>query len=66
MENIKIVILSIVFLFALMSWVYFLIGANKTVIVKDRSFLQFTSSLLIISGMLSTLFFLLLRVLHGR
>jgi hypothetical protein len=65
MENIKIVILSIVFLFALMSWVYFLIGTYKTVIVKDRSFLQFTSSLLIISGMLSTLFFLLLRVLYG-
>ena len=65
MENIKIVILSIVFLFTLMSWVYFLIGAYKTVIVKDRSFLQFTSSLLIISGMLSTLFFLLLRVFYG-
>jgi hypothetical protein len=65
MENIKIVILSIVFLFVLMSWVYFLIGAYKTVIVEDRSFLQFTSSLLIISGMLSTLFFLLLRVLNG-
>jgi hypothetical protein len=65
MENIKIVMLSIVFLFAFMSWVYFLIGAYKTVIVKDRSFLQFTSSLLIISGMLSTLFFLLLRVLNG-
>jgi len=65
MENIKIVILSIVFLFALMSWVYFLIGAYKTVIVIDRSFIQFTSSLLIISGMLSTLFFLLLRVFYG-
>jgi hypothetical protein len=65
MENIKIVMLSIVFLFAFMSWVYFLIGAYKTVITKDRSFLQFTSSLLIISGMLSTLFFLLLRVLNG-
>jgi hypothetical protein len=66
MENIKILILSIVFLFALMGWVCFLIGAYKTVIVKDRSFLQFTSSLLIISGMLSTLFFLLLRVLNGN
>jgi hypothetical protein len=66
MENIKIVILSIVFLFALMSWSYFLVGAYKTVIVRDRSFLQFTSSLLIISGMLSTLFFLSLRVLNGN
>jgi hypothetical protein len=65
MENFKIVILSIIFLFALMSWSYFLIGAFKTVIARDRSFLQFTSSLLIISGMLSTLFFLLLRVLNG-
>ena len=65
MENIKIVILSIIFLFALISWSYFLIGAYKTVVVKDRSFLQFTSSLFIISGMLSTLFFLLLRVLNG-
>jgi hypothetical protein len=64
MENIKIVILSIVFLFALMSWVYFLVGAYMTVIVNDRSFLQFTSSLLIISGMLSTLFFLLLRLIN--
>jgi len=61
MENIEIVILSIVFLLALMSWVYFLIGAFKIVIVKDRSFLQFTSSLLIISGMLSALFFLVLK-----
>jgi hypothetical protein len=66
MENIKIVILSIVLLFALMGWVYFLIGAYKTVIVKDRSFLQFTSSILIMSGMLSTLFFLLLRVLYAN
>jgi hypothetical protein len=65
MENIKIVILSIVFLFALMGWVYFLIGAYKTVIVKDRYFLQFTSSLLIISAMLSSLFFLVLRVFYG-
>jgi len=64
MENIKIIILSITFLFALMSWSYFLIGAYKTVVVKDRSFLQFTSSLLIISGMLSALFFLLLRVFN--
>jgi hypothetical protein len=66
MENIKIVILSIVFLFALMGWVYFLIGAYKTVIVKDRFFLQFASSLLIMSGMLSTLFFLLLRVFYAN
>jgi len=65
MENFKIVILSIIFLFAIMSWVYFLVGAYKTVVVKDRSFLQFTSSLLIISGMLSALFFLSLRVLNG-
>jgi hypothetical protein len=65
MENFKIVILSIIFLFALMSWSYFLIGAFKSVVVKDRSFLQFTSSLLIISGMLSALFFLSLRVLNG-
>jgi hypothetical protein len=65
MGNIKIVILSIIFLFALMSWSYFLIGAFKSVVVKDRSFLQFTSSLLIISGMLSALFFLSLRVLYG-
>jgi hypothetical protein len=65
MENFKIVILSIIFLFALMSWSYFLIGAFKSVVVKDRSFLQFTSSLLIISGMLSALFFLSLRVLYG-
>jgi len=61
MENIEIVILSFVFLLALMSWVYFLIGAFKIVIVKDRSFLQFTSCLLIISGMLSALFFLVLK-----
>jgi len=66
MENFKIVILSIIFLFAIMSWVYFLVGAYKTVVVKDRSFLQFTSSLLIISGMLSALFFLSLRVLNGN
>jgi hypothetical protein len=65
MENIKIVILSIVFLFALISWVYFLVGSYMTVIVKDRSFLQFTSSLLIISAMLSSLFFLVLRVFYG-
>jgi len=65
MENIKIVILSIVFLFALISWFYFLVGSYMTVIVKDRSFLQFTSSLLIISAMLSSLFFLVLRVFYG-
>jgi hypothetical protein len=64
MENIKIIILSVLFLFALMSWVYFLIGAYKTVVAKDRSFLQFTSSLLVISGMLSALFFLVLRLMN--
>jgi hypothetical protein len=63
MENIKIVILTIVFLFVLISWFYFLVGAFKTVIVKDRSFLQFTSSLLIISGMSSALFFLIIKLL---
>ncbi len=66
MENVKIIILSVIFLFALMSWFYLLVGAYKIVIVKDRSFLQFTSSLLIISGMLSALFFLSLRVLNGN
>jgi len=66
MESSKITILFIVFLFALVSWGYFLIGAYKTLILKDRSFLQFTSSLLIISGMLSSLVFLLLRVFYGN
>jgi hypothetical protein len=64
MENFKIPILSIVFLFATISWFYFLLGAYKTVVVKDRSFLQMTSSLLIISGMLTTLFFLVLRLIN--
>jgi hypothetical protein len=66
MESFKITILSIVFMCALTSWGYFLTGAYKTLIVKDRSFLQFTSSLLIIGGMLSALVFLLLRVFYGN
>lgn len=59
-------ILIVVFLFALISWGYFLIGAYKVIVDKDRSFLQFTSSLLIISGMLTSLFFLVLRVFYGH
>jgi hypothetical protein len=60
----KIGILIVVFLCALISWGYFLIGAYKVVVNKDKSFLQFTTSLLIISGMLSSLFFLILRFLY--
>ena len=62
MEKFSAILLSAIFVCSVCSWVYFLIGAFKVVVNKDRSFLQFTSFLLIISGMLSTLFFLSLRL----
>ena len=65
MEKFSLPILSVIFLFALISLGYFLIGAYKIVVNKDKSFLQFTTSLLIISGMLCSLFFLVLRVFYG-
>jgi len=64
MEKFSAILLSAIFVCSLCSWVYFVIGAYKVVIKKDLSFLQFTSSLLIISGMLSSLFFLVLRALY--
>jgi len=64
MEKFSAILLSAIFVCSLCSWAYFLIGSFKVVIKKDRSFLQFTSSFLIISGMLSSLFFLVLRALY--
>jgi hypothetical protein len=64
MEKFSAILLSAIFVCSLCGWVYFLIGAFKVVVNKDRSFLQFTTSFLIISGMLSSLFFLVLRLIN--
>jgi len=60
----KLVITSLLFIFAFSSWIYFLLSAYKALVEKDRSFLQSTTLMLIISGMLTSLFFLVLRLIN--
>ena len=66
MEKFSAILLSAIFVCSLFSWVYFIIGVFKVVIKLDRSFLQFTTSFLIISGMLSSIFFFVLRALYEQ